>query len=93
MVELLQNTSSSKKVQGDPISGFLYILVLEIAFLKIKKNWSINGINIFSKTFLYSAYADDTIIFVGEENSVKEAMNTFDKFTLLSCLKLNKEKC
>ena len=39
MVELLQNTSNLKKIrgQGDSISAYLFILVLEIAFLYIKE--------------------------------------------------------
>ena len=39
--------------QGDPISAYLFILVLEILFLFIKESKKINGLNIFDKTFLY----------------------------------------
>ena len=46
--------------QGDPISAYLFILVLEIIFLFTKGSKKINGLNIFDKTFLYAAYADDT---------------------------------
>ena len=46
--------------QGDPISAHLFIYVLEIAFLYIMQNENINGLNIFEKTFLYTAYADVT---------------------------------
>ena len=49
--------------QGDPISSCLFILALEIVFLFITKNENINGLNIFEKTFLYTAYADDTTFF------------------------------
>ena len=38
--------------QGDPISAYLFILVLEIAFLFIMQNENINGLNIFENTFL-----------------------------------------
>ena len=41
--------------QGDPISAYLFILVLEILFLFIKESKKINGLNIFDKTFLYTA--------------------------------------
>ena len=44
---------------GDPISAYLFILVLEIVFLFTKESKKINGLNIFDKTFLYTAYADD----------------------------------
>ena len=33
--------------QGNPISAYLFILVLEIAFLFIMQNENINGLNIF----------------------------------------------
>ena len=94
MVELLQNIQTWKsKRQGDPISAYLFILVLEIAFLYIKENKNIKGINIFNNIFLYSAYADDTIFFVSDEDSIIEVMNAFGKFSLVSGLKPNQKKC
>ena len=49
--------------QGDPISAYLFILVLEIAFILIKTNNNIEGLNIFNHNFLYTAYTDDTTFF------------------------------
>ena len=46
--------------QSDAISAYLFILVLEIAFLFIMQNGNINGLNNFENIFLYTAYADDT---------------------------------
>ena len=76
--------------QGDSIYSYLVILFLEIALLYIKEK---DGINIFNNIFLYSAYADDTTFFVSDEDSAKEVMNAFDKFSLISGLKPNKTKC
>ena len=75
--------------QGDSIPAYLFILVLEIAFIFIKDNKNIKGINIFDNIFLYSAYADDTTFFLSDEDSVIEVMNAFDKFSLIYGLKLN----
>ena len=79
--------------QGDPISAYLFILVLEILFLFIKESKKINGLNIFDKTFLYTAYAEDTTFFLTDTKSVIELMNIFDAFSKFSGLKPNKSKC
>ena len=46
--------------QGSPILAYIFIFVLKIAFLFIMQNENINLLNIFEKTFLYTAYVDDT---------------------------------
>ena len=79
--------------QGDPICAYLFILVLEIAFIFIKENKNIKGINIFDNIFLYSAYADDTTFFLSDKNSVIEVINAFHKFSLVSSLKPIEAKC
>ena len=79
--------------QGDPISAYLFILVLETVFLFTKENKKINSLNIFDKTFLYTAYADDTTFFLKDKKSVIELMNIFDTFSRFSGLKPNKSKC
>ena len=63
--------------QGDPISTYLFILVLEIVFLFIKENKNIKGLNIFNHTFLYTAYTDDTTFFVKDKESLIEVMKVF----------------
>ena len=49
--------------QGDPILACLFILALEEVFSLIKAKPDIEGLQFFSHTFLYSAYADDTTFF------------------------------
>ena len=75
--------------QGNPILGYLFILVLEIAFLLIIQNESINGLNIFEKTFLYTTYADNTTFFLKGKTSIIEPMKTFDIFSTFYKQKLN----
>ena len=79
--------------QGDPISAYLFILVLEIVFNLIKQNKDIHGLTFFDHTFLYTAYADDTTFFLKDKESVKKVMNVFDTFSIYSGLKPNKSKC
>ena len=75
--------------QGDPISAYIFTLVLEIEFLFIMQNKNINGLNIFAKIFLCTAYEDDTTFFLKDEKSVIESMT----FSTVSGLKPNKSKC
>ena len=49
--------------QGDPISAYLFILVIEILFRFIKSNEKIEGLTFFNHCFLYTAYADDAMFF------------------------------
>ena len=79
--------------QGVPISAYLFSLVLEIAFLSIKENKKIKGLNIFNHTFLYTAYTDDTTFFLKDKESLIEVMKVFDIFSVFSGLKPNKFKC
>ena len=68
--------------QGDPISAYLFVLVLEIVFLLIQENKKIHGLNIFNHTFLYTAYADDTTFFLSNQQSVTEVIKVFEQFSL-----------
>ena len=79
--------------QGDPISAYLFILVLEILFLCIKENKNIKGLHIFNHIFLCTAYADDTVFFLKDKESLIEVIKTFDIFSSSSALKPNNSKC
>ena len=56
--------------QGDPISGYLFIPVLEIVFLSVKKNKKVKHLDMFNHTFLYTKYADDTAFFLKDKESL-----------------------
>ena len=46
--------------QGDPLSPYLFILTLEILFIKVRNDSSIKGFWIKQIEINLSAYADDT---------------------------------
>ena len=46
--------------QGDPISAYLFILVMEVFFTMVRTNPNIKGLNIFDFKYLLTSYADDT---------------------------------
>ena len=79
--------------QGDPISAYLFILVMEVFFTMVRTNPKIKGLNIFDFKYLLTSYADDTTFFIENQNSAVEIFNTFDKFSAFSGLKINKSKC
>ena len=79
--------------QGDFISAYLFILLLETVFNSIKQNKYIEGMTFFDHTFLYAAYADVFTFFLKDKESVNEVMNVYDTFSTYSALKPNKSKC
>ena len=62
--------------QGDRISGFLFILALEILFLLTKTKPDIVGL-IFDHGYLYSAYADNTTFFLKGYHFYKKCCRYF----------------
>ena len=55
-------TTNYFKLKGD-ISAYLFNLVLEIVFTKIKKNSNIKSLNVCNYDLLYTAYAYGTTFF------------------------------
>ena len=78
--------------QGDPISAFLFILVLEILFIQVKSNHKIEGVRIFGHEIKISAFADDVTYFLANLNSLEELLRLLAMFKLFSSLKVNFEK-
>ena len=77
--------------QRDPISAYLFILALEIFFIKFNKN--IDGINIFNHEYLYTAYADDATFFLKSQTSEKNVLNDIETFSNFSGLRSDLDKC
>ena len=78
--------------QGDPISAFLSILVLEILFIQGKSNHTIEGVRIFCHEIKISAFADDVTYFLANLNSLEELLRSLAIFKQFSSLKVNFEK-
>ena len=66
----------------DPISVYLFTLVLEIVFNIIKGNKDIHVLDYFNYTLLYTIYANDTTFFLKNNQSVKDLMEVFDVFSI-----------
>ena len=78
--------------QGDPISAFLFILVLEILFIQVNSDHKIEGIRIFSHEIKLSAFADDVTYLLRNLNSLEELLRLLAMCKQFSSLKVNFER-
>ena len=80
--------------QGDPISGYLFNLIMEPLANQLKYSNRIKGIQISSLTEVrVSQYADDLIVFSSpESSSIAGILEELKEFTNVSGLKTNVEK-
>ena len=56
--------------QGDPLSPYLFILVLEILFIQVRNDPSVQGFKMGDIEIKLSAFADDTTLFVRNKESI-----------------------
>ena len=73
--------------QGCPLSGLLFIIGIELFARALKK-----GINVETTEIKTTQYADDTTVFVRDEESVEQLLRPLDEFKLISGLKINTSK-
>ena len=79
--------------QGYPLSPYLFILVLEILFIQVRNDPSVEGFKTDDIEIKLSAFADDTIFFVRNKESLDRLLNIMRKFAEFSSLHRNVEKC
>ena len=65
--------------QGDPLSPYLFILVLEILFIQVRNDPSVQGFKIGDAEIKLSAFADDTTFFVRNKESINRLLNIMRK--------------
>jgi hypothetical protein len=78
--------------QGCPLSAYLFIVVVEILAIKIRKHKDIKGINIGNSEVKVVQMADDTTSFLKDSESLKVLLDTLEKFHSYAGLKLNLSK-
>ena len=71
----------------------MFILCLEILFAIVKNNKDTKSLKIRGNTFLYTAYANDTVFFLKTLGLIKELLNKISLFSSFSGLKLDLSKC
>ena len=78
--------------QGDPISAYLFILVMEVFFQMVRRDRSIEGVNVCGHIFNIIAYADDATVLCNDLDSARRVKGAFDVFSKYSGLRLNETK-
>ena len=79
--------------QGCPISPKLFILATHFLALSVINNPALQGIEIFDRQFRISQFADDTALFLKNNQMVGIALELISLFSKASGLKLNINKC
>ena len=78
--------------QGDPISAYLFILVMEILFIQIRSYENIHSLKLFGYEFKLSAFADYVSYFLKDTDSVKELLKLLEQSSQYTSLKVNYDK-
>lgn len=79
--------------QGCPFSPFLFLLVTELLSVSIVQNQELKGISVFGREIKISQLADNTTLFLKDENCVSKVLDLINQFPCASGLKLNISKC
>jgi hypothetical protein len=78
--------------QGCPISANIFVTIVEILASAIRQNPKIIGIQIGDKMYKIAQYADDTVIYLTDLDSLKIVFTVLDLFKKCSGLKANRDK-
>ena len=79
-------------IQNIQISALLFILVVKMLAIRIRKKNTIKGISINKTEYKLSRMADDTTLILKDLISLDNAINIFEQFKHCSGLKLNLNK-
>jgi len=78
--------------QGCPLSGLLIVIGTELLARVLKKDHTIQGIQVGKKKIKITQYADNTTVLVRDLDSVTQLLKHLDKFKQISGLEINANK-
>ena len=78
--------------QGDPLSPYLFLMVLEIFAIHVRENQCIKGIVVEDEEIKLFAFADDLTTFLRDVSSYENLVESLNRFEQCSGLKVNSDK-
>jgi hypothetical protein len=79
--------------QCDSLSPYLFILVLELLSAALNNDPLVSDVTINGSEYLLSQHADDSTLILGDDkNSLEQALNIFDCFSVCAGLRVNLDK-
>ena len=78
--------------QGDPLSGYLFIIATELLAERIRQNKEVHGIKFGKNEIKLTQYVDDMTVFVRDKKSVEKVFIILNEFYQISGLKVNVDK-
>ena len=78
--------------QGDPLSPYLFTIVVEILAISIRQNEAIKGIKIGNEETKLLQFADDTTAVLADTDSAVKLFEILNSFEIISGLKINCSK-
>lgn len=78
--------------QGNPLSAYLFTLVIEILGIEIRNQRDIKGIVIENKEFSLSIFPSDFTVFLETKTSYDNLLKVLKSFETCAVLKINNEK-
>ena len=79
--------------QGDPPSGLIFVLGIELFAIRVRASTAIEGIQINRSEIKLTAYADDVNHFLKNIQSVRKVLNELETYGEISGLVCNLTKC
>ena len=79
--------------QGDPLSPYLFIIMLEVFFFQIRNGKSVRGFKIGDIEVKFTAFADDITFFVKDKASLRRILKIMSLYSKYSSLRADCEKC
>ena len=78
--------------QGDPLSSYLFLLVIEVLSVMVSTNSKITGIKIGNQDIKQCLFADDASFFLDGLDFLHELQNVIEEYCSHSTMKVNDTK-